>query len=174
MGSDEASLSGNLADFAAIDIIRFLCQSRRSGQLRICSGVREARLSFRDGGIVAAWRRGAIPLGSLLVQRSVVSADALDDALRAQQDTRPRRHIGSILVEGGWASADEVEAVVAMQIREALYAVLSWEAGRFSFSLGTVGFDGEASYVPSRSPDTQQVLIEVAQVRDELRRFLSE
>jgi hypothetical protein len=74
----------------------------------------------------------AVRVGEVLVHRGVVARETLD-LLLANQEDRPGRRIGTMLVESGAATREQIEAAVREVLRRIVYGVLLWREGRFRF-----------------------------------------
>ncbi len=170
--SPDAILSGKLGALEIVEIVKLLCQSRQTGELVVRSGARSARLTLREGGVVAAWLSGAAPLGRRLIEEGVIDIACLDDALALQARGAPFQHLGALLVERGWVQREQLEAVVETQVRQTLFAIMSWRAGSFAFTAGDVDFTDDAVYVPMRHTETHQLLVEVVRGQNALKQFV--
>jgi hypothetical protein len=93
-------------------------------------------LFFERGRPVFARTSGlAVRVGEVLQHRGVVSPDILARALERQK-SHPDRRLGTLLVEAGEASRDEVREAVHEVLRRIVYGLLLWRDGSFRFDPG--------------------------------------
>ena len=135
---------------------------RRSGTLHIECAERQIDVHFVQGRIAETRDSTRVyadtVLGSLLIKRSLVTEEQLDQSLREQEsDPRP---IGTILVGRGFVAEDDLREVLSRQVANTFLAVKTTGAsGTFMFVI-----DDTSEPVDYITIDTQSVLIEVSAV----------
>ncbi len=132
------ALRGSLTDFSLPDVFQLITFSRKTGVLRIRSGVdASGAVWFRDGEVFFAqsnWHHE--PLGERLVAARKITPSALEKALgiRAAEPDGGRR-LGQVLVDEGYITEKVLEAFVQEQIQDTIFDLMRWESGEFDFEL---------------------------------------
>lgn len=131
MGS---ALSGTLEELGLDDILQIITLSRRTGVLTLKSRGREAVLQFRDGLVVRATSTGfQQSLGEMLVQKGMVDAELVRNALAAQQAEGFRERIGTILHTRYQLDLQVVEQTVREQMSNVIMTLFAWHEGSYDF-----------------------------------------
>jgi uncharacterized protein DUF4388 len=126
-------LSGHLSHFAPAEVLQLLRLAQASGVLELENGSERVALLCERGRPVFARTDGlGVRAGEVLVHRGVVSEAQLDAALALQRND-PARRIGTLLVERGVASAQQVQDAVREVVKRIIYRVLLWRDGTFRF-----------------------------------------
>ena len=139
-------LRGNLAIFGPISVLQLINLEQTSGELTFESSGNTAHIYFERGSVTYAEiadRR--MKLGEFLLSRGLITRDDLDRGLDAQG---LRRRLGAVLVEMGALNQAMLEGAIEEQIKEVVYEVVRWRAGRFRFTNG-------------RRPKSQDVFIDI-------------
>ena len=155
-------MHGTLDTFSVVEVLQMLGRVRRSGTLHIECAERQIDVHFVQGQIAETRDSTRVyadtVLGSLLIKRSLVTEEQLDQALR-EQETDPRP-IGTILAQRGFVSEDDLREVLSRQVANTFLAVKTTDnTGTFMFVI-----DDTAEPVDYITIDTQSVLIEVSSV----------
>jgi hypothetical protein len=140
-----------------------------SGTLSIRNGDEEALIGFERGRLVSAWSPLSLRLGELLLQAGALDDASLQRALQVQEEERPRRPIGQILVRMGATTPEMIREVIAREIERVIQEVLAWPTGIFDFAIDDLTPVVEVSRfsgAPKVDLDTQQVLLEVLQAME--------
>jgi tetratricopeptide (TPR) repeat protein len=157
------AIQGSLREASLPDVVQMLHLGRRTGRLVLADRHRHASVFFEDGWITYASivnRRDR--LGEMLVKSGHVTQAQLEEVL-AIQAAEPSRRVGELLVAGGVVSPDTLNRFLRIHVEEALYAILTWSNGTFTFEADV---RLEAEETPQRfSPDA--VLLEGARRIDE-------
>jgi hypothetical protein len=164
---------GRLEEMPLDDIVQILAMSRRTGKLSLTSGPIKAAIAFREGNIVcAASDRGREALGHILTSRGLITEETLNQAVTVQQRWMPWRLLGSLLVEMGAITHEQLSAVVRDQIEQVVGELLAWDSGLFKFESWTdeqglvEEFEG-AHLVFSEGVRTEQTMLQAAKRLDE-------
>ena len=130
------AIEGPLRELGIHDVFQLLDLSRKTGALRVTSGLRdnEGTVYFDAGQVVyASIRSNPHPLGAMLVRSGRLTEAELDQARRRQLATGNGRRLGQVLVDEGLLSAKELERQLRLQVEAVVFELLSWREGFFSF-----------------------------------------
>src|ERR1700704_1536377 len=130
-------IEGPLRELGIHDVFQLLDLSRKTGGLRVTSGLRHnaGTISFEGGAIIVAEiRSNPHPLGGLLMRTGKITEADLERARDMQQRQGDKRRLGEILVSLGVITQREVERQIRFQIEEGVFEVMSWNEGYFSFA----------------------------------------
>lgn len=167
------AIEGPLRELGLHDVFQLLDLSRKTGMLRITSHLRdnEGTVFFESGAIVfAGIRSNPHRIGERLVEGGRITVEELGHARAVQQREGGRRRLGQILVEMGALTPRELEQEVERHIEEAVFELLSWREGSFSFAEGAPGAAGPPADARVQLP-TEKVLMEGARRIDEWSRI---
>lgn len=131
------AIEGPLRELGIHDVFQLLDLSRKTGQLRVTSELRdnEGTVFFDSGKVVyATIRSNPHPLGAMLVRSGKVTEADLERALQLQAQRQDGRRFGQILVEMGAITVRELERQVRLQVEAVIFELMSWREGFFSFS----------------------------------------
>ncbi|MGB5161030.1 MAG: DUF4388 domain-containing protein [Thermoanaerobaculia bacterium] len=138
------SLTGTLSEFGPIEIIDVIGTLGKSGTLSLNRGADRGLVVFRHGKIVYAASSGLREnLGSMLLARGLITEIELVDALGTQAQANKERRLGSILIEMGALSQEDLEKVILAQAVKAVSAFTHWSTGDFEFSTVSIENHGE-------------------------------
>ena len=169
------SLKGNLEDVSVVDVIQFIYIGGRTGTLGFRANDVEARLGFQRGRITNAWRTNGPRLGELLVKAGALDEASLKRALAAQEEERPRRSIGQVLISMALVPQEKIHEVLGRHFGSLVQEIVSLASGTFEFVLDDVwpvedlaAFPGDVA--AKVELDTQMILLEALNALDEMRR----
>jgi CheY-like chemotaxis protein len=137
-----AALSGDVRVIPIGAVLQLLQVENMSGVLLVTDGTTEVTISLRDGLIDLVQARGAgieFRLGRYFVERGLVTEEDIDRLLRQSQPPHPpeeraaRKLLGSLLVDCGRVTREQLRDALARQSSELVYEVLRWPRGRFEF-----------------------------------------
>jgi hypothetical protein len=107
------TISGKLRTMPLEEVLQWLARGRHTGTLVVTDGAVEKSIYLKDGTILSCTSSDPKEfLGHYLVSRGVIDETALADAV-AEQD-RSGELLGTILVEQGAVSADELEKTLKL------------------------------------------------------------
>jgi hypothetical protein len=165
------AIEGPLRELGIHDVFQLLDLSRKTGQLRVTSQLRdnEGTVYFTNGKVAfASIRSNPYPIGEMLVRAGKITEADLTDARATQAARGNGIRLGEILVEMGSVTPKEMERQVRLQIEAVVFELMSWREGFFSFEEGpTTDVPGDASVVVS----TESLLMEGARRIDEWSRI---
>ena len=162
-------LEGTLRAFSLSDIFQVLGMQRKSGVLIVEDGEDRITISFLGGQIVSAEskkHRQDNQIGKLLLRAGRLSEADLARALELQKETRQR--LGFLLIRERMVSPEDLKDSLRLQIFRTLQRAFQLTDGNFRFSQeGQIEYDADhMAPVP-----TESVLMELAQIHDELPRL---
>jgi len=142
------ALIGRLEDLRLAELFQLIALFRKSGKLTLSRGDATGIFLFRDGKVFHANNGYSSPsLGEFLVDRHLISQEALDAAVATQRLSEERKKLGAILVEMGAISYETLQEVLGDQIQEIAREFLRWDSGFFNFKA-----------VEGRDEDPEQVV----------------
>jgi len=165
------AIEGPLKELGLHDVFQLLDLGRKTGVLRITSHLRnnEGTVYFDRGAIIfAAIRSNPHRIGDRLLQVGKITPAELERASAVQQREGGRRRLGQIFVEMGALTQRELQREVERHIEEAVFELLSWHEGHFSFAED--GVEGAPADVRVELR-TEKILMEGARRIDEWSRI---
>jgi len=128
-----AVLAGDLKYFYPPEILQLLQLAQATGRLDLTRGRERVQMAIEHGRPVFAQTSGVtVRVGEVLVHRGLIAPEALE-LLLAEQEDQPGRRIGTMLVQSGAVTAEQVESAVREVLRRIVYGVLLWREGSFRF-----------------------------------------
>ena len=128
-------LTGTLDDFTLADVFRLLSLAKRTGKLDVDRSAGTGRVFFREGEIYYADSSlTKEPLGKKLIRARVVTEAQLMEALDRSASGEGR--VGEILVSSGIATTEQLQGAIKQQIEDAVFEMLRWDRGGFSWDPG--------------------------------------
>ena len=165
------AIEGRLRELGIHDVFQLLDLSRKTGVLRVSSDLRddEGVLYFDRGRVTQATIRSkSMPVEIALRQAGRISDDDLELARSQTLGDNGRADIADALVRSGAISQRELERHYRLQLESAVFELMSWNEGFFSFE------EVPADQMPhdSRiSVSTESLLMEGARRIDEWSRI---
>jgi CheY-like chemotaxis protein/tetratricopeptide (TPR) repeat protein len=144
---------GSLADRSVVRLLFDHIEARSTGTLVLNRAHMRKEIFLRGGRAVAAdsnLRQEA--LGSLLVAKKVIDDKQLEYLL-AETKNRGQK-MGTVLVELGWMTPEDVLQYLAAQARKRISDCLRWQEGNYSFVRG----DTFSDRVMEHDLDTPKVI----------------
>lgn len=124
-------LEGNLAHFAAPDLLTFLNMGRLSAVLVLERPDQETKLFLRDGQpVFASSTKDALRLGSLLVKLGKAQKSQVDSALQKARASGFR--VGQALLSSGLVGEPDLQRLLKVQVSEVIFDIFEWREGVFS------------------------------------------
>ena len=149
------ALVGRLEDLRLTELFHVLSLFQKSGTLTLRGEDTTGVFRFRDGKIVHAANGKPRPtLGALLLERSVVTEEVLDSALKNQSEAAEWRRLGTILVDTFGVSAEVIESVIREQLQRTTEGFLHIGTGFFSFR------PDEDADTPAEAPPLDDIELE--------------
>ena len=138
-------INGYLSQGDVYTILRLLGRTQSSGLLRLHTDDQEATFAVHGGHVLRASIGSGPSLGETLVMSGAVEPDAIEEALLMQRRMRPRRRVGSILVDLGAVAKPSVSAALTQGIRDVIRLTAMWTSGSYEFE-PRVGVDCDATF----------------------------
>jgi len=159
-------LFGTLSTMPLPDLLQWLAAGRLSGTLQIERNRVSKSIVFEGGQIVGCSSDDPPErLGQFLIARGKITEEQLRQALGHQETAR--KHLGTILVEMGVLSPDELASHLEAKAEETIFSLFDWEDAVFRFQQG---LRDEASVFPI-SLRVEDVLLRGLTRFDELQRI---
>jgi hypothetical protein len=156
-------LKGSLDDFTLPDIFRLLSVTKKTGSLEVERSAGQGTVYFREGDVYFAESSLSRELlGQKLVKAGAITSSQLMKALDAQAGSDGQR-LGEVLVADGLVDGEQLETAVRGQIEDAVFDLLRWELGEFSWNLGE-----EVSPEVVLSVSVENLIMEASRRLDEL------
>ena len=161
------SFVGRLDQFPLADLLQIVASNQKTGKLHLTRSDAEGIIVFRDGQIVYASSSAAREtLGHLLLCGGFVDPDQLAEALETQHSEESEKRLGTILIDTGMITSEDLERVLRQQLEKVLIEFMNWDQGFFKFDSfglidhGEIGFDA-ADFLLTRGVPPDEVLAEL-------------
>jgi hypothetical protein len=155
-------LKGTLDDFTLPDIFRLMSLAKKTGRMDVSRGAGSGRVFFNEGDVYYAESSlSREPLGQKLIRARALTESQLNKALDDHAQTGKR--VGDILIESGMVSGEQIEAAVAQQIEDAIFDLLRWDLGEFTWDGGA-----ELEVEVPISVSVENLIMEASRRLDEL------
>ncbi len=130
------ALKGSLKEASVGDVCQLLALGSRTGCLSVMDRTRFGQI-FLDRGRVSYARivNRRDRLGDMLVRDGLLTRDQLRQVLDARERGNETR-LGVLLLERRWIRRDDLERYVRRQVESAIFHILTWSRGSFSFHMG--------------------------------------
>jgi hypothetical protein len=126
-------LRGKIELFGVTNVFQMLDLSEATGKLVLSAVGQNARVYFHQGKLIYARTDASSErLGDYLVRAGVLAPTQLEGA-RMKSELAAGKRIGSILVEGGSLTEEQLSEAIREQIKEAVYQLITIEEGSFVF-----------------------------------------
>lgn len=130
------ALSGELAYFLPIQILRLLQLAGATGRLAMRHGEERADLFLINGRSAFAFTNAVhLRVGDVLVHGGDIRPEAIELTVAVQQD-QPGSRIGQMLIDSGVVGPERLRDAVLEVQRRIICRVLLWEDGEFQFHPG--------------------------------------
>ncbi len=130
-------LGGNISVLDPPSIFQLLNMSAMTGELKFVTADSVASFYFREGELIYATSdTNKKKLGTFLIEKEYISEEQLYEALKEFWLHQGSRRIGNIMIEKGFIEKETLINTIQEQIKEVVYAVLSWTEGQFIFFRG--------------------------------------
>jgi hypothetical protein len=142
-------LQGDLRCFPPDLVFQMMAFGQLEGLLTLRGPAGKCRVYFKDGRLIFA--RGPQQkerLGEELVRRGLLDRRVCEEALREVRRSKGERRLGTVLVERGYVSRADLEEHIRARIKDAIYEVVEWRDGRFTFQ-------------PGVQPESEDILLDV-------------
>ncbi len=166
------SFVGKLDLFKLPDLLQIISGNRKTGRLSLTRRDSQGVIVFRSGKIIyAASSAARETLGSLLLCRQLVDEEGLARALESQHQAAEEKRLGTILVETGLLTEDDLREVITRQIQGVISEFMQWQGGFFKFDLlrlpdhGEIEVDAE-DFVHRDGLSAQKVLLDISAQMD--------
>jgi hypothetical protein len=134
-----AKLTGKLEEGTLSGLLQMLSAKRRSGKLSLATRDAHGLVVLQDGNIIyAASNSAREAFGNILIRHELIDDNALMRALEQQHASGQQKRLGTILVESGAISQEDLENVLREQTVGIIRELLGWHEGYFTFEPLTI------------------------------------
>lgn len=168
------SFTGDLEYLPIVDIIQLLHATKRSGILRVKSRKGASGLVFKDGCIVSANHlNNSVRIGKILIDRDLITAEILDQALLEQKNAgSARKPLIISLINKGLVKDEDAYQGLEQLIEMTIVEMLTWKRGTFTMEVPPAAVVDEYRYYPGKinrevAVDAQGVLMDALCIFDE-------
>ncbi|MCP4230503.1 MAG: DUF4388 domain-containing protein, partial [bacterium] len=129
--------TGDIKDFPLPEVVQLIAMGRKTGTLAVNSGGEGICIYFKDGFAVFAhpiYQKDK--LGNILVTSNIVRKEHIEAAFYKQRKTSNkdgRLRIGTILVEMGYLTREDLVFVIEKEIKSYIYKLLTEKKGKYEF-----------------------------------------
>ncbi len=125
----------DVEDLAAAEFLLMLSLTSKTGKLSAVRRGHKILLGLKDGSVVYAAQPAVRErLGSVLINRGLISEDDLYRALEIQREEKGSRLLGTILVDIEAVSNEEMREVIRSQFETVIRELMSWDSGVMVFN----------------------------------------
>ncbi len=125
-------LAGNLETMALPEILQWVSLGRKTGTLKVESGVLQKRVVFRNGVLVSSSSNDPREaLGQFLLRGRIANEQHIFNGLLRQE--KEGRLLGEILVSEGVLQEEGLSKALAEKAAETVYDLFLWNEGAFVF-----------------------------------------
>ena len=155
-------LKGTLDDFTLPDMFRLMSFAKKTGRLDVDRRAGHGSVFFREGEVYYAESSlTKIPLGQKLLRAGAITESQLNKALDTNAESGER--VGEILLTTGVVDGEQLEAALRAQIEDAVFDLLRWDLGEFSWE-PSAAVDPEVGIMVS----VENLIMEASRRLDEL------
>ena len=152
---------GCLEDLRLAELLQLLALFRKSGKLTLSRGDTTGVFLFNKGKIFHGANGYSAPsVGELLVERKLITHEALDAAVATQRMAPKRKKLGTILVDMGATTYESLQRALRQQLEEIAQEFLTWDSGYFSFKFADVELGSDDEYFDEEAKLTQVINID--------------
>jgi hypothetical protein len=157
-------LEGRLGDFTLPDILRLLAFTAKSGRLWVEHDGTRARIEVLEGRVRDATVDAArLGLARRLLGLDLIDAESVEEAVADADELPSDLDLARRLIETEAVAPEQLADLVREQALDAVFELLRWQEGAFSF---------EAGPPTSRGPSTLDLAVSVDELLDEASRRL--
>lgn len=168
------SLTGSLEDLPLADILQIVSLSKRTGILTVEGQIGRGVIIFKNGLVISAISpsKRRKTLGQILLEQKLIFPENLESALQYQKNVK-YEPLGSILLKQNLITYEILQRIVKNQIYEAIYDLLSFREGTFSFELSEIiPFDDIRCNIRNvaileKGINPQEILLDTMRMKDE-------
>ena len=143
-------VSGRLEGISVPDLVWNVCRRRATGVLQLSARGTTKKIYVDDGRIIfAASSDTNDRLGEMLLRDGTITLDQLEQAI---VKLAGGKRLGTLLVEAGHLSPDNLVRGVLSQVRAIVLGLFSWEEGEYDFHEGPLPTE-EVVTLTMRTPE---------------------
>ena len=131
---NKRSFHGDLSLLSAVNLFQLIGMASLSGQLKVSCAKNSSSFIFTEGRLNYAFsREGHKKIGQILLESQLITIDQLKSCLADQRSAKKWQKLGSIAVKNGYIQQSNIADIFFTELKVALFEVITWEEGRFSF-----------------------------------------
>jgi len=137
------ALKGRLRDFSLTQLLNLVNLAHKTGGLWLESKHGQAGLFFRDGRLIDARLDHSADNGLLTILQK--SGKLTEEQIRTVQPHtagRNDKELGLVLVNAGYLTQSDVLQAIRKHLLDVVYALFTWQDGKFSFEANVDPPDG--------------------------------
>jgi hypothetical protein len=128
------AIVADIDDLAPAEFLMTLALTSKTGKLSAVHKGQKVLLAFKEGSIAfAASPAVRERLGSMLVNRGLISEQQLEEALDRQKQSTEQRLLGNVLIEMGVLTESALQEAVESQFQTVVAELLAWDSGVMIF-----------------------------------------
>jgi hypothetical protein len=156
---------GEITDIGVADLLYLLALRQQTGKLAVNANGDEVGLFIEQGRMILVTSSNmSLRLGKMLVRLELLTNERLRDALRYQEQSGRGRPLGTLLIEAGFISEQQLHRCIEEQCIEVLARVIAADNGIFVFHRNA-RVSPHIEIVPLNS---DRILLEATRRTDEL------
>ena len=166
-------LTGELEHLPIVDVIQLIHSTKKSGTLNVYSHNGEGQLAFNNGYIISASHSNKkLRVGSILLEKNIISQTCLDKALGIQElSGDDRKPLITTLINNCGLSKESAYQALEDLIGMTIVEMICWSKGVFTLDVDEINISDDYRYLPDQlqsiSLDTQMVLMDALRIFDE-------
>jgi hypothetical protein len=156
---------GEVSDIGVADLLYLLALRQQTGRLSVVANGDEVSMFIDKGRMALVTSTNAsLRLGRMLIRLDILTNDRLREALRFQETAGDGKALGTILIENGFITEQQLHQCVEEQCIEVLARVIAAVSGIFVFHR-----DAKVSPKTEMVPlNSDRILLEATRRTDEL------
>lgn len=159
-------MEGTLERAGLTQVLQGFRSGRQTGVLHLDQGGQAKHVYFNKGDIVfARSENGTDRLGEILVRSGKLTRPELELACKVRESSHLR--IGKTLVDMGYVSDNELDALVKRQVESILQSLISWETGSYRAELRDSALDEQDADLVRGDISTENILMETVRGLDD-------
>ena len=159
-------MEGSLERAGLTQVLQGFRSGRQTGVLHLDQNGKAKHVYFKNGDIVFARSEdGGERLGEMLVRSGKLTRSQLELACKVRESSHLR--LGKTLVDMGYVSDSELDALVKRQVESILHSLISWETGTYRAELRDRPLEEQDADLLRADISTENILIETVRGLDD-------
>lgn len=159
-------MEGTLERAGLTQVLQGFRSGRQTGVLHLDRDGQAKHVYFKNGDIVfASSDVGTERLGEILVRSGKLTRSELEFACKVRESSHLR--LGKTLVDMGYVSDSELDALIKRQVESILLSLISWETGSYRAELRDNALDTKDADLLRADISTENILLETVRGLDD-------